>query len=69
MTPFEIRRQTAEKLAKPPKTGSEPRTQQPIETCVIPATLKGRLETIRARCEQSVAAREAKEAGGSGVDL
>lgn len=65
MTPLQIRRQTAEKLAQPAKT-SQPAPpangQRPIEGCVIPAHLRGRLDSIRARCEASVAQREALKA-------
>ena len=49
MSPSEIRRRTAEKMARPPSTKPE---QCPKH---IPATCRARLEAIRARCAAKVA--------------
>ena len=51
----DIRRATAEKLAKPADG------QQRLQGCVIPAHIRARLESIRIACELSVAERKALE--------
>lgn len=63
MSPLEIRRQTAEKLAKPPKTGAAPRTQKPIQACVLRADIRQKLAEVRARCAQREVERQANDDG------
>lgn len=52
----DIRRRTAEKMAKPA------REQKPLLSCRMPAHIRSRLETIRVECELRVAERKALEA-------
>lgn len=66
MSPYEIRRQTAAKMAQGParQQPEQPRLDgvEP-EQCPkhIPATCRARLEAIRARCADQVARREGLE--------
>jgi len=59
MSPSEIRRRTAEKMARPPSTKPEQPRLDGVEPeqCPkhIPATCRARLEAIRARCAAKVA--------------